>query len=218
VVFAVVPGDTVSPFVVSETRADGYFTNSFSEPPRDAEDLDRNYRPKLWRVVGMADRGFLENLNDHFSHNAFLKLPFDLYALKSLRLMIFGTQSGSAPAHQPKPDAAKLHGMFDEMLNDIRARGKQAVLVALPSDRNLIFQTSNPNVDQMRTVAANSCSGFVDGNKLFRISVTPEQIKSYWPRYEAHWYKRGGDRFAELLAPELMHARELGLQSSKACQ
>jgi hypothetical protein len=104
------------------------------------------------------------------------------------------------------------------MLHDIRARGKQAVLVTLPWDRNRIFQAPNSDVEQLRAVAEESCSRFVDGNELFRKSMTAEQIRSYWPRYEGHWFGRGGDRFAELLAPELTHARELGALSSKWCQ
>jgi hypothetical protein len=218
VVFVVAPGDILSPFAMSETRTDGYFINTFSEPPRDVEDIDRNYRPKLWRVLGMADQRFLTKLNDHFTRNSFLILPFDLYAFKSLRLMIFGNQTGLAPAEKPKVDGAKLRGMFLEMLSDIRARGKQAVLVALPSDPSLIFQKPNSDVEHLRALGEDSCSRFVDGNELFRVSTRAEQIRSYWPQYEAHWFKRGGDRFAELLAPDLMHALELGVPSSKSCQ
>jgi hypothetical protein len=91
------------------------------------------------------------------------------------------------------------------------------VLVALPG-RDSVFQTPNSNVEQLRAVAANSCAAFIDGNELFRKSMTAEQIGSYWPRYEAHWYKRGGDRMAEFLVPELTRVRESGVISTKACQ
>ena len=220
VVFAMTADDLLGPFLVAETRPEGYFLKTFSEPPRDAEDMDRNYRTDLWRILVMADRKFLAKLNDHFTHHSFLALPLNLYALKATRIAIFGNEAGTdwSLAKFATPDKAKLRAMFDAMLHDIRTRGKQAVVAALPWDRNRIFQTPNTDVEQLRTVAENSCGIFVDGNDLFRKSMTEEQIRSYWPRYEVHWFKRGGDRFAELLAPELIHAREAGMQSSKSCQ
>jgi hypothetical protein len=198
VVFAMTPSDTVNRFVVSETRPEGYFINSFSSPPRDAADLNLNYRPTLHRIVGMADPRFLARLNDHFTRHSFLPLPVDLYALKSLRLAIFGNQSPPPPPAET-PEVPKPRDLFAAMVKDIRLRGRQAVIVTLPNRGGAD--------DQLHALAADGCVAFIDGNALFHQSVTSAQVADYWPRYEGHWYKRGGDRFAELLAPELLSVR-----------
>jgi hypothetical protein len=147
----------------------------------------------------MADPQFLAKLNAHFTHHAFMVLPFDLYATKSMRLAIFGNQAPPTAA-QAMTDESNPRGLLDSMLNDIRMRGKQAVLVVLPR--------SGP-VERLRAVAGESCIAFIDGDALFRKYVTPQQIADFWPQYEGHWFERGGDRFAELLGPELVRMRAL---------
>jgi hypothetical protein len=161
VVFVMRPDDITDRFVVSETRSNGYFMNNFPEPPRDRDDLDRNYRPTLHRIVGMADPQFLADLNEHFTSHTFLAPPLDLYALKSVRLAIFGDRV--TPVQLPAIDEAKGRVLFDSMLKDIRQRGKQSVIVTLP---NRAFQTPDPEAEQLRAIAVGSCDAFIDGNEL----------------------------------------------------
>ena len=191
--------------MVSETRPQGYFINNFSRPPRDADDLNQNYRPSLHRLIGIANSRFLAHLDEHFTRHRFMLLPFDLYALKSLRLALFG----SHPAPSPPPvesDPPKPQELFDAMLKDIRMRGKEVVITTLP-DKLALSTVPRPDIEGIRKMAAKRCIRFIDGNALFRQFVTPAQLASYWPRYEGHWFEEGGDRFADLLAPELLLVR-----------
>jgi hypothetical protein len=205
VVFVMTPPDMENRFVVSETRPQGYFINSFSRLPRDTDDLNRNYRPTLHRLLGIADPRFLAHLNEHFTHHRFMLLPFDLCALKSVRLALFGNEP--APLPPPvEPDQPKPQDLFDAMLKDIQMRGKQVAIATLP-DSVAISTVPRPGIEGLRKMAAERCIPFIDGNALFRQFVKPAQLAGYWPRYEGHWFKQGGDRFAELLAPELLRVQ-----------
>jgi hypothetical protein len=215
VVLAMRADDITSWFIVSETRPDGYFIGGFRQPPRDIADLDENYRPKLHRIIGMTDPEFVASLNEHFTHHKFLLLPPDLYALKSLRLAVFGNPPEPA---QQAPEEANPRALLDEMLSDIRRRGKKAVLVALPMDRGSAAEAPAPDIQQLHAVAASSCIDFIDGNDLFWKFLTPADIANYWPRYEGHWLKRGGDRFADFLAPALVRERETSAKLTSACR
>ena len=205
VVFVMTPSDIDNRFAVSETRPEGYFYNIFSRPPRNADDLNENYRPAMHRLLGIAASRFLARLNEHFTHHRFMLLPFDLYALKSLRLALLGN-SPAPPPQMAEFDQTKALGLFDAMLKDIRIRGKQAVIAMLP-DRFAMSTAPRPDIEELRKVAAERCVPFIDGNALFRQFVPAAQFASYWPRYEGHWFEQGGNRFAELLAPELLRLR-----------
>jgi len=217
-IFAVCCSDLMRAFSVAETRPDGVYFNRFAEPPRDAEDLARNYRPNLVRLYEIGDRRFLAQLDRHFARHSFLALPFDLYALRSVQRFMGVNQAAIQPSLSPVSlESAKREALLGAIFKDIRTRGKLAVLVLLPWDRNRLKAGSDEEADDIRALAVRSCLPFINGYDLFR-GVTEAEIRDYWPQYDAHWLKSGANRFAEMLAPELIRVRDDAARSSQTLQ
>ncbi len=216
VVFAICCGDLQRAFSIGETRPDGVYFNRFAEPPRDAEDMARNYLPHLVRLYPILDRQFLARLDSHFTRHSFLALPPDLYVLRSARLAMGATGGFTWPTLSTASlDRARREALIDEMVGDIQRRGKLAVLVLLPWDRQHLKEGFEKDAEEVRGLAARGCSPFINGYDFFR-NLTSAEIDAYWPRYDAHWLKPGADRFGEMLVPELLRLRDEAAASHRA--
>jgi GDSL-like Lipase/Acylhydrolase family len=211
VVFAICCNDLLRAFTFAETRAEGFFLGQFARPPQDLADFDHNYRPRLGWLLPIATRQFLARLRGHFADHAFLLLPADLYILRTIQLSL------SARAPQPAPSAAprvssEQSAMLRAMVKDMRRRDKTSVLLALPWLRD----RPDPAIEDIRTIAEEGCSAFINGYDLFR-SVGGIENPEYWSRYDGHWLQAGAERFAELLAPELLRVRDRRLGAANSC-
>lgn len=201
VLFAVCCGDLLRGFTVAETRPDGQYINRFARPPADPEDLDRNYRPHLVRLVSMLDRQALGRIHDHLAHHSFLALPPAPYFFRLVRRALLG--SNAPVMRSAAVDSTTRRDVLGGILRDLRKRGKIGVLVALPWNRTLV---PDADVEEVRAIAKRECSPFINGYDLFRAAGV--DTSAYWPTYDGHWLGAGADRFAELLAGPLLEVRD----------
>ena len=114
--------------------------------------------------------------------------------------------------------------MMLEMLEDIRARGKQVLLVTIPSDRSRLFRrfprvrakphtTFPADVEDVRAIADRHCLPYVNGYDIFD-AADAEAMKTFWPSLDGHWLTPGSDYFARALTPQIESLLAGGMRSA----
>jgi len=207
VVFAVCCDDLRRTFTVGATRPDGGYLGRFPRPPADEAEFAAEYLPKLGKLLPMTDRGIIRKLQTHFSRNAFMLLPFDLYLLRTAKIKIrqLGTpDTRPSPLNRLAGPSGPLDTKLEEIASDLRRRGKSAVLLLLPWHAGLDL----PQSAELAEVAKRSCIHFLDGFDLFKGGPAARPEYPYRPSWDAHWLEPASERFSEILAPKIQGLKD----------
>jgi len=99
----------------------------------------------------------------------------------------------------PGGPSAPIDTKLEEMVSDLKRRGKTAVLLLLPWHSGLDL----PQSAELAEVAKRYCIHFLDGFELFKGDTAARPEYPYRPRLDAHWLEPASERFAEILAPKI---------------
>ena len=205
VVLAVCCDDLRRSFTVWATRPDGGYLGRFGRPPADEAEFATEYLPKLRKIVAMTDRSVISKLRTHFSRNHFMLLPVDLYLLRTVKIAIhsLGAINNAPPRNTLAGPSGPVDTKLEEMVLDLKRRGKAAVLLLLPWHSGLDL----PQSAELAEVAKRHCIHFLDGFELFKNETEARREYPYRPRLDAHWLEPASERFAEILAPKIQRLK-----------
>jgi hypothetical protein len=210
VVFAVCCDDLRRSFSVWATRPDGGYFGRFDRIPANQAELAAEYLPKLTKLVPMTDRSVIEKLRTHFSQHNFMLLPVDLYLLRTAKLAIHsgGLRNNRPPLFFPSGATGPVDTKFEEMVSDLKRRGKAAVLLLLPWHARVDLPQPAEQSAELAELAKKHCIHFLDGFDLFKNEAAARPEYPYRPRFDPHWLEPASDRFAEILAPKIQRLKD----------
>jgi hypothetical protein len=210
VVFAVCCDDLRRPFSVWATRPNGGYFGRFARPPADEAEFTAEYLPKLSKLVPMTDRGVISELRTHFSEKRFMLLPADLYFLRTIKLAIHSLVTGNKGPSLiiSSGPTGPIDTKLEEMVQDLRRRGKTAVLLLLPWHSEINLPQPAEQSAELAEVAKKYCIHFLDGFDLFKGETAARREYPYRPRLDPHWLEPASDRFAEILAPKIQRLKD----------
>ena len=133
-------------------------------------------------------------------------LPVDLYFLRTVKIAIrsLTTAKNAPPSIILAGPSGPVDSKLEEMVLDLRRRGKTAVLVLLPWHSGLDL----PQSAELAEVAKRHCIHFLDGFELFKNETEARPQYPYRPRLDAHWLEPASERFAEILAPKIQRLKD----------
>ena len=208
VVFAVCCNDLRRSFAVWSTRPDGGYFGGFGRAPADEAEFAAEYLPRLTKLVAMTDRRVIRELRTHFSKHHFMLLPVDLYLLRTVKIALNSlvTINGPPPINIRgvySGPVGPIDTKLEEIILDLKRRGKTAVLLFLPWRSEVNLAQSS----ELAEVAKRYCIHFLDGFELFKNETAARPEYPYRPRLDPHWLEPASERFAEILAPKIQRLK-----------
>lgn len=208
-------------FAILHMNEEGGYFKRFDPPPTDGKDFQNQFLPKMKRLYTIKPDAEIDRILERVGTLRFAIKPFDLYLLaeaiefvefylphfihvnkhyKSISSSIKpSSQSMANSTNDTSKPEIRYQDQVEQIIEWCLANNKDILLISVPHKDRHRLKSPNKHRHQMQFLSRKYQIPLFDGYQLFD-SLSPDDHRDHWFRYDGHWNQTGADYFAHGLS------------------